>query len=211
MVAYLGSLHTGAAVTFANPMLTVAEFQRVLSGSRPTVAFAAGDLVEQLHELRRVGGPPHHVVKLAGGGAESLAAAVEGVAPIPARRGDPNEGGSSRVHLGHDRTSQAHTAHAPQLAGFHPSSHARMADVLVHALPLTHGHGLSGVQAVVISGCRTVLLPSFDPERLCDAVTEQRGTVLFSVPVIWERLLAWDSFARADLTSLRSQRVARPR
>jgi malonyl-CoA/methylmalonyl-CoA synthetase len=59
-------------------------------------------------------------------------------------------------------------------------------DVLVHALPLSHQHGLSGVHATLLAGSRAVLLSSFDPERLGAAL--HGASVLFAVPAMYERL-----------------------
>ena len=39
-------------------------------------------------------------------------------------------------------------------------------DILVHALPLFHQHGLGGVHATLIAGSRLHLLPRFEPESL---------------------------------------------
>jgi malonyl-CoA/methylmalonyl-CoA synthetase len=76
-------------------------------------------------------------------------------------------------------------------------------DVLVHALPLSHQHGLSGVQMALLGGSRAVLLERFDPERLSRTIERAGGTVVFAVPAMYERLLAWDGLSAADLGSAR--------
>jgi malonyl-CoA/methylmalonyl-CoA synthetase len=76
-------------------------------------------------------------------------------------------------------------------------------DVLVHALPLSHQHGLSGVHLSVLTGSRAVILGRFEPAALCAAIAEHRATVLFAVPAMYERLDAWDGIGDADLSSLR--------
>ena len=76
-------------------------------------------------------------------------------------------------------------------------------DVLVHALPLQHPHGLLAVQMAILTGSRSVVLSKFDPAALCRAVAEHRATVLFAVPAVYARLLDWPGFPNADLLSLR--------
>ena len=65
-------------------------------------------------------------------------------------------------------------------------------DVLVHALPLSHQHGLGGVHATLIAGSTAVLHSRFDPARLAATAAEARATVLMAVPAMHERLAALD-------------------
>src|SRR5918912_1171581 len=76
-------------------------------------------------------------------------------------------------------------------------------DVLVHALPLSHQHGLSGVHLSLLCGSRGVFFARFDPAKLTDAIASHRASVLFAVPAMYERLHAWDGIRDADLSSLR--------
>ena len=61
-------------------------------------------------------------------------------------------------------------------------------DVLVHALPLFHQHGLGGLHATLISGSRLHLVPHFSAEALADALAASGATVLFAVPSMYQRL-----------------------
>jgi acyl-CoA synthetase (AMP-forming)/AMP-acid ligase II len=63
-------------------------------------------------------------------------------------------------------------------------------DVLVHALPLFHQHGLGGLNATLIAGSRLHVVPQFTPENLLDAVIGSGATVLFAVPAMYQRLAA---------------------
>ena len=88
-------------------------------------------------------------------------------------------------------------------------------DVLVHALPLSHQHGLSGVHLSLLAGSRAVMLGRFDPAALCETIAASARTVLFAVPAMYERLVAWEGIDAADLSSLRllvsGRRRCRPR
>jgi malonyl-CoA/methylmalonyl-CoA synthetase len=76
-------------------------------------------------------------------------------------------------------------------------------DVLVHALPFTHQHGLGGVHATLLAGSRAVVHGKFDPGGLCAAIESEKATVLFAVPAIYEKLVAWEGVESADFSSLR--------
>jgi malonyl-CoA/methylmalonyl-CoA synthetase len=61
-------------------------------------------------------------------------------------------------------------------------------DVLVHALPLFHVHGLVlGVLGTFRAGASLRLLPRFTPEGVCAAM-EAGGTMLFAVPTMYHRI-----------------------
>ena len=63
------------------------------------------------------------------------------------------------------------------------------ADVLVHALPLFHQHGLGGVHATLIAGSTAHLQSRFDPAGLIATARAGGGTVLFGVPATYQALL----------------------
>jgi malonyl-CoA/methylmalonyl-CoA synthetase len=76
-------------------------------------------------------------------------------------------------------------------------------DVLVHALPLHHQHGLGGLHAALLSGGRLVLRPRFDPVGVLSDVERSGATVLFGVPAMHQRLVADVPARLAAATSLR--------
>ncbi|HRW38326.1 MAG TPA: AMP-binding protein, partial [Aquihabitans sp.] len=64
-------------------------------------------------------------------------------------------------------------------------------DRLVLPLPLFHLHGLGvGLHGTLLAGAGVVLHEAFDPGRVVDAVRDERATLLFGVPTLWQRLLA---------------------
>ncbi|HEV2605715.1 MAG TPA: malonyl-CoA synthase [Microvirga sp.] len=61
-------------------------------------------------------------------------------------------------------------------------------DVLVHALPIYHTHGLFvATNCVLFSGARMIFLPRFDPDAVMAALP--RATSLMGVPTFYTRLL----------------------
>jgi len=75
-------------------------------------------------------------------------------------------------------------------------------DVLVHALPLFHLHGLGmGLHGTLLSGGSAVLLP-FTPEDVVRELTHG-GTMLFGVPSMYQHLCDWLDEHPTDLSHVR--------
>jgi malonyl-CoA/methylmalonyl-CoA synthetase len=68
-------------------------------------------------------------------------------------------------------------------------------DVLLHALPIYHVHGLFvAIHCVLMSGARMVWLPRFDASEVIDLFPA--ATVMMGVPTFYTRLLAEPGFTR---------------
>jgi malonyl-CoA/methylmalonyl-CoA synthetase len=68
-------------------------------------------------------------------------------------------------------------------------------DVLLHALPIYHVHGLFvAVHCALLSGARMLWLPRFDAEEIVDLLPQ--ATVMRGVPTFYTRLLAQPSLTR---------------
>jgi malonyl-CoA/methylmalonyl-CoA synthetase len=67
--------------------------------------------------------------------------------------------------------------------------HFTAQDVLLHALPIFHIHGLFvAINVTLISGASMILLPKFDPDAIFRALPA--ATVMMGVPTFYTRLLA---------------------
>jgi malonyl-CoA/methylmalonyl-CoA synthetase len=76
------------------------------------------------------------------------------------------------------------------------------ADVLLHALPIFHAHGLFvAINCVLASGSTMVFLSRFDVEQVLDALP--RCTVMMGVPTFYTRLLDDPRFERTDCGRMR--------
>ncbi len=63
------------------------------------------------------------------------------------------------------------------------------ADVLIHALPIFHTHGLFvATNVALLAGAAVIFLPGFDADAILDAMP--RATALMGVPTFYTRLLA---------------------
>ena len=75
-------------------------------------------------------------------------------------------------------------------------------DVLLHALPLFHTHGLFvACHCVLVNGTSMILLPRFDENLVVKLLS--RVTVFMGVPTFYTRLLRNASFTRAQCETMR--------
>ena len=75
-------------------------------------------------------------------------------------------------------------------------------DVLLHALPIFHVHGLFvAIHGALISGSKMIWLSKFDPKVVLEKLPE--STVFMGVPTLYVRLLAEPGLTPARLVSMR--------
>jgi len=75
-------------------------------------------------------------------------------------------------------------------------------DVLLHALPIYHVHGLFvALHCALLSGATQIFLPGFDAGRIIACLP--RATVLMGVPTFYTRLLKHAGFTREVCASIR--------
>ena len=76
-------------------------------------------------------------------------------------------------------------------------------DVLIHALPIFHVHGLFVALHTALLNASTVFFhPTFRPAAVIDAMRDG-GTVLMGVPTFYTRLLEQDEFSAEDCRGMR--------
>jgi malonyl-CoA/methylmalonyl-CoA synthetase len=203
VVCYVAALRAGARVTTAGSSLQAAELARLVEVARPDVSLVSAECDAK---LRSLGWTSSGLVIDDDGPNGTRAAIATEVAGA-----DPPIPSSAIAHLSFTsgttgRPKAVPLTHSNVLA----SARAVMLawrwsadDVLVHALPLQHAHGLTAVHLSLVGGSRSIVLPEFEPRTWCEAVAAHRATVVFCVPTMYDRLLAWDGLATADLSSLR--------
>ena len=75
-------------------------------------------------------------------------------------------------------------------------------DVLLHALPIFHTHGLFvATNLVLLSGCSMLFLPKFDTEEIIRLIGD--ATVMMGVPTFYTRLLKSGAFNKEKTKSVR--------
>jgi acyl-CoA synthetase (AMP-forming)/AMP-acid ligase II len=195
---YLGALRAGAVVVLANPGYTAAELRHLVADSGALLAFADPEPGRLLAGLR--------------GGPGSLLTANAGDLPSGSGRADGIAAGP------HDIALLAYTSGTTGRPKGVPLTHGQLAasirsamaawrwspdDVLAHALPLYHQHGLSGVHAALIAGGTVHIRSRFAPADLLRTIEQTRATVLFAVPTIYQALLAAEIITAAGRPGLR--------
>jgi malonyl-CoA/methylmalonyl-CoA synthetase len=75
-------------------------------------------------------------------------------------------------------------------------------DVLLHALPIYHVHGLFvAIHCALLSGSRMLWLPKFDAREVCELLP--RATAMMGVPTFYTRLLQEPRLDRATVAGVR--------
>ncbi|MFC3612543.1 malonyl-CoA synthase [Lutimaribacter marinistellae] len=75
-------------------------------------------------------------------------------------------------------------------------------DVLIHALPIFHTHGLFvATNVALLAGAQVVFLPGFDSDAILEAMP--RATALMGVPTFYTRLLADPRLTRERAANMR--------
>jgi malonyl-CoA/methylmalonyl-CoA synthetase len=199
--AYLGALRARLMVVFANPTLTEGELRHLAADSGAAAAIAAKPALPSLERLAVDLPGLRLVLELEAASGASTAASL---AP---ERADPDAPALLAYTSGTTgRPKAVPLTHANLLSSIRAAMLAwrwRPDDVLVHSLPLSHQHGLGGIHATLLAGSRATIVPNFEPGALTGAIVRHRATVLFAVPAIYERLLAWEGIGSAELGSLR--------
>ena len=78
----------------------------------------------------------------------------------------------------------------------------RRADVLLHALPIFHVHGLFvASHGALLAGARMIWLDRYDPAAICQVMP--RATVFMGVPTMYVRLLDTPAFGREVTRNMR--------
>jgi malonyl-CoA/methylmalonyl-CoA synthetase len=189
LTLYLACLRAGVVFLPVNPGYTVAETQHFLTDAEPALALAEGDRVAAL-------------------GARSLAlsAFLDLAAARPEAHDDPGHspddlaailytsgttGRSKGVMLSRENLS----SNAETLVALWRFTET---DVLLHALPVFHTHGLFvATNCVLYAGASMIFQPAFSPEAVLAALPQT--TVMMGVPTFYSRLLA-DPRLTEDLT-----------
>ena len=191
VVAYLGVQRAGGCVVLMNPDYHRAEAEHILHDSEPAFVIADGPRAKIVEEI----GP--RIVPL-----ETL--------PLGASPGMPALTPESAAAILYTsgttgRPKGALLDHGNFLAQGRGAIEVwrwTSRDVLVHALPLFHLHGLGmGLHGTLLSGGSATLVP-FTPAGVV-AELKRGGTMFFGVPSMYQRLCDWLDENPTDLSHVR--------
>jgi acyl-CoA synthetase (AMP-forming)/AMP-acid ligase II len=169
---YLGVLRAGAVVVLANPACTAPELAHLASDSGAVLAFTEPGMPAPV--------PSADIAAVPDARPAGVTPRADDIALLAYTSG--TTGKPKGVPLTH-RNLTASIGSA--MAAWRWSE----SDVLVHALPLFHQHGLSGIHTALIGGGSTHVLSRFRPATLIAALRQARASVLFAVPTMYQALL----------------------
>jgi malonyl-CoA/methylmalonyl-CoA synthetase len=206
LMLYLGTLRAGAVFLPLNPAYTSAELEYFLADAEPKILVcdsarrdslapaAASAGVRSLETLNADGqGSLPGRCSACPADFEDVSRAANDLAAILYTSG--TTGRSKGAMLTHGNLA----SNAEVLAAlwrFTPN------DVLLHALPVYHTHGLFvAVNTVLFSGGKILFMPKFDP-GLCLALMP-RATAMMGVPTFYTRLLRHENLSRQTVAHMR--------
>ena len=199
LLLYLACVRVGAALLPMNPAYTDDELRYLVDDARPAV------LVQDPARAGRLDGPRPLTLDREGRGTladlaarhddrfDDVACGPEDLAAVLYTSG--TTGKPKGVRLSH-RNLASNAATLRGAWGF------RGDDVLLHALPVFHTHGLFvATNCVLANGTKMVFLPRFDVDAVIEALP--RCSVFMGVPTYYTRLLATPAFDAATARDVR--------
>lgn len=195
VIAYLGVQRAGGVVVPLNPEYHAAEAEHILHDSEPRLVIADEPRAAIVNGL---GIPPVPLEDLPRGDAPPMPElGPESPAAILYTSG--TTGRPKGAVLDHGNF-------LAQARGAIEMWRWTSRDLLVHALPLFHLHGLGmGLHGTLLSGASATLVP-FVPASVIAELTRpdvERGTMFFGVPSMYQRLCDWLDEHPADLSHVR--------
>jgi malonyl-CoA/methylmalonyl-CoA synthetase len=206
VVMYVACLRMGAVLLPLNTGYTAPELEYFLADARPRLAVIRPADRSAVEPLARASGCQHIETLGAHGDGSFLSAAGEGAAAaeLPALPPDAlaallYSSGTTGRSKGVMLTRGNLATNAMALAAvwrFAPS------DVLLHALPLFHVHGLFiSLNTVLAAGASALFVARFDAAQMLELLP--RATVLMGVPTYYTRLLQEPGLDRELVAGMR--------
>ena len=205
ILLYLACVRVGAVFLPLNTGYTASEVEYFVGDARPRLM-----VVDPRHEdellpvARRVGAG---LMTLGGQGEGTLAELARGQAPefANAARGTDDLAALLYTSGTTGRSKGAMLTHGNLLSNALALADAwrfTEDDVLIHALPLFHTHGLFvATNVVLIARASMILQPKFDPDAIVAALPQ--ATVLMGVPTFYVRLLNHPGITRESTAGMR--------
>lgn len=199
LLTYLAALRCGAVYLPLNTGYTPAEIAYFLGDAEPRLFIHRPEDEAAMAEL----GARHPAMRrltLDAGGGGSLGEGADGQASeSPVHAAAPDDlaailytSGTTGRSKGAMLTQANLASNAVALVDYWRFTSA---DVLLHALPIFHTHGLFvATNTTIVAGSSMILLPRLDPRELVRLMP--RASVLMGVPTFYSRLLAEPGFTR---------------
>ena len=203
---YLGTVMAGGVFLPLNTAYTPTEVEYFLSNATPTVFVCDPKKRAALMPVAD-GAGCRHVETLDANGAGSLADKAAIAAPLAkaVARGDDELAAILYTSGTTGRSKGAMLSHLALLSNSRALvDHWRFTeeDMLIHALPIYHTHGLFVASNVaLLSGASVHFLPGFNADAILDAMPD--ATALMGVPTFYTRLLAEPRLTKSHAANMR--------
>jgi len=206
LMLYLGVLRAGLVYLPLNTAYQAAEIEYFVGNAEPAVFVCSGRNFAWVSKIAFRAGT-QHVFTLDDDRTGSLLqrAAVQRDVQVPARRQASDLAAILYTSGTTGRSKGAMLSHGNLLAnaltlkdywGWVPG------DVLIHALPIFHVHGLFvASHGALLNGSRMIWFPKFDPRRVVARLPD--ATVFMGVPTLYVRLLAETGLTREACRTMR--------
>ena len=206
LVLYLATVRAGAVYLPLNTAYTLNELEYFITDAEPSLVVCDPSKADGIGAIAAKVGAKVETLGADGKGSLTDAAATakpefdNGCARERRPRRDP-------LHLGHHRPLQGRDADATitsrrirwrwSTTGASPNK-----DVLIHALPIYHTHGLFVASNVTLfARASMIFLPKFDPELIIKLMA--RATVMMGVPTFYTRLLQSPALTKEATSHMR--------
>jgi malonyl-CoA/methylmalonyl-CoA synthetase len=212
LMLYLATLRAGLVYLPLNTAYQRAELEYFLRDAEPSVFVCSPPRLRELEPIARAARCPHVLTLGEQRDGTLLAAAAPFGDSFRTVRRAPDDlaailytsgttGRSKGAMLSH-RNLASNALTLDDFWGFRAARDAGQPDVLLHALPLFHVHGLFvASHAALLAGAKTLMLPRFDLRQVLERLP--RSTVMMGVPTFYTRLLAEPSFGREHCRQMR--------
>ena len=209
VIAALGVMAAGGAVTGASPMMKIGELARQLKVTKARFIVTIPHLLQVAREAAAASGGIHVIVAggtadgaipldellTSGGAAQTSALALGGTAMLPLSSG--TMGWPKAVELTHrNLVVSAHQVHAS--LGWRPD------DTVLAVAPFFHILGSAVVMCAGLSiGAKLVTVPRYDFETMLEVIEQHHVTVLVVPPPVMKALADHPAVDNHDLSQLR--------
>jgi malonyl-CoA/methylmalonyl-CoA synthetase len=207
LILYLATVRAGAIFLPLNTAYTLTELDYFIRDAEPALVVGRPDTGAALEDLIRRIGAKARVATLGQHGDGSLAEAAVTASPVFATVQRANEdlaailytsgttGRSKGAMLTHDNLA----SNALTLVDYWRFT---AEDVLLHALPIYHTHGLFvATNVILFSGASMIFLAKFDADEIMRLMP--RATSLMGVPTFYVRLLQHPGLTREATAHMR--------
>lgn len=206
LALYLACLRLGAVFVPLNTAYTASELEYFLGDAGPTVAIGPAQDGDMHSAAQRAG--VHQVETLDGAGGGSLMDLARNLPEPQAPQATPDACALAALLYTSGTTGRSKGAMltranlATNAIALAQAWRFAAGDVLLHALPIFHVHGLFvAINTVLASGSSMLFLPKFELDDVIRLLPQ--ATVMMGVPTFYTRLLQHPGFTRAVAAHVR--------